>query len=74
LTGIPATITGVLVVFTIEMSGQTIEMETGPELLLAALASTAAVTLAVLEIGPHAAALVAAVDVIVRVSPWGIVP
>jgi len=70
----PATTTGVLVVFVTDTSGQLIAMLTGPDVLFAALVSTAALTLAVFEIDPQLCALVGAVSVTLRVAPCATVP
>jgi hypothetical protein len=70
----PATTTGVLVVLVTDTSGQLIVMLTGPDMLLPALVSTAALTLAVFEIEPQLCAVVVAVSVTFRVAPCATEP
>jgi hypothetical protein len=67
-------ITGVLVVFTTDTSGQFTVIAIGPELLFPAFTSTSARTVAVFWITGQFAAAVVALSVIVRTSPALSVP
>jgi hypothetical protein len=67
-------ITGVLVVFTTDTSGQFTVIAIGPDVLFAAFTSTSARTVAVFWIAGQFAGAVVAASVIVRVAPCVRVP